>query len=737
MTDYVSITGILLATSISSVNVLLGLLVLTRNYRSTVNRLFLLFTIALSLWASSSVISDSTQNYQLSKVTAQLAFSFSFLGLVLIWLFSVNFLGKHALNTKKYITIVAASVIIGVIFATELVYHLTSIDTYETGVLYIPYLLSMVLFFVLTIKNFVRVIRSGDLMEKNQARVIMLGFGIMIVCALLTNAILPVITNINPDSLTRFGPLFTIFFTSSVAIAMVRHRLFDIRFIVARFLAYGMLLTSLLGAYTVVIIIFTQKISYSEDFGIVKTAIPFVAAAIIAISFGPLKKFFDRITNKYFYQDAYEPQALLNDLNSSLVSSIDLDTIIKNTSMLLEQYLKPTEVIFYVHKTEGGLEKVFPTTSKSEEQLRKIQLIAKSFPAKITSVDDTQNLAADIRQHAVKENIGLIAQLASSSEKDNSVGALVLGPKKSGSLYGKKDYRTMEIIADELVIALQNAVRFEEIERFNVTLQDKVDDATRKLRKANEKLVALDQTKDDFISMASHQLRTPLTSVKGYVSMVIEGDVGKITKQQKKLLDQAYVSSQRMVYLIADLLNVSRLKTGKFVIDTKPTNLAELVDGELSQLNETAAARELELTYKKPKDFPTLFLDETKIRQVVMNFADNAIYYTPAGGHISVNVEDKGESIEFTVVDDGIGVPKSEHHNLFNKFYRAENAKKARPDGTGLGLFMAKKVIVAQGGSLIFKSAEGKGSTFGFSFSKKALSKGESKPKSVIPSTES
>ncbi len=723
MTDYVSITGILLAATITIVNVLLGLLVLTRNYRSTVNRLFLLFTIALSLWASSSVISDSTQNYQLSKVTAQLAFSFSFFGLVLIWLFSVKFFGKRTLDTKKYIVIIIASLIVGVLFATELVYYLTSIDTYETGVLYIPYLLSMVLLFVLTIKNFVRVIRGGDLMEKNQARVIMLGFGIMIVCALLTNAILPVITSINPDSLTRFGPLFTVFFTSSVAIAMIKHRLFDIRFIVARFLAYGMLLASLLGAYSVVIIIFTQKISYSENLGIVKTAVPFVAAAIIAISFGPLKKFFDRITNKYFYQDAYEPQALLNDLNSSLVSSIDLEMIIKNTSILIEHYLKPTEVIFYVYKTEEGLEKVFSTISKSKEQLRDIQLIAKSFPAKITSVDDIQNLAADVRQHAVKENIGLIAQLASSSEKNNRVGALVLGPKKSGSLYGKKDYRTMEIIADELVIALQNAVRFEEIQAFNVTLQDKVDDATRKLRKANEKLVALDQTKDDFISMASHQLRTPLTSVKGYVSMVIEGDVGKISKQQKKLLDQAYVSSQRMVYLIADLLNVSRLKTGKFVIDSKPANLAEVVEGELSQLKETAASRQLELVYKKPKTFPILNFDETKIRQVVMNFADNAIYYTPPGGHITVNVEDKGESVEFTVVDDGIGVPKAEQHNLFNKFYRAGNAKKARPDGTGLGLFMAKKVIVAQGGALIFKSVEGKGSTFGFSFSKKALSK--------------
>jgi signal transduction histidine kinase len=147
-----------------------------------------------------------------------------------------------------------------------------------------------------------------------------------------------------------------------------------------------------------------------------------------------------------------------------------------------------------------------------------------------------------------------------------------------------------------------------------------------------------------------------------------------------------------------------------------------VVEGELAQLTETAKGRNLELVYNKPKDFPTLMLDDTKIRQVIMNFVDNAIYYTPAGGHIKVELEDKGQSIEFRVVDDGIGVPKAEQHHLFNKLYRAGNAKKARPDGTGLGLFMAKKVVIAQGGSIIFHSEEGKGSTFGFSFAKAPLS---------------
>ena len=255
----------------------------------------------------------------------------------------------------------------------------------------------------------------------------------------------------------------------------------------------------------------------------------------------------------------------------------------------------------------------------------------------------------------------------------------------------------------------------------NVILTERLRMATIRLTKSNDKLKALDEAKDEFVSMASHQLRTPLTSIKGYISMVLDGDAGEINPTQKQMLGQALFSSQRMVYLISDLLNVSRLKTGKFVIEARPVYLPDLVESEISQLYEGATAKNITFSFDKPSNFPKLNLDDMKLRQVIMNFSDNAIYYTPSGGKITVSLKDKKDSVEFTVKDSGIGVPKAEQHKLFAKFYRAENARKARPDGTGLGLFMAKKVIIAQGGSLIFDSKEGKGSTFGFSFPKSRL----------------
>jgi len=297
------------------------------------------------------------------------------------------------------------------------------------------------------------------------------------------------------------------------------------------------------------------------------------------------------------------------------------------------------------------------------------------------------------------------------------VGLLVAGFYSDVSELLPKDSELLERLGKPIGVALDNRLLFEENRRVLV-----------QLRHSNKRLKELDETKDDFISMASHQLRTPLTSVKGYLSLVLEGDAGTIKPAQRQLLNQAFTSSQRMVYLISDLLNVSRLKTGKFIIDPSAINLADVITDEVEQLKETASSRDIELSYAKPKHFPTLMFDETKIRQVIMNFMDNAIYYTRPKGHIRVKLIDKPTTIELRVVDNGIGVPRAEQPHLFTKFYRAGNARKARPDGTGLGLFMAKKVIAAQGGALIFESHEGKGSTFGFSFSKSKLTVPIQKP---------
>ncbi len=254
-------------------------------------------------------------------------------------------------------------------------------------------------------------------------------------------------------------------------------------------------------------------------------------------------------------------------------------------------------------------------------------------------------------------------------------------------------------------------------------LQRQIDDATVELRRANDELRRLDEVKDEFVSMASHQLRTPLTSVKGYLSMVLEGDAGAINNDQRKLLKEAFTSSERMVRLIGDFLNVSRLQNGRFTIDcSTQVDLSHIVTQEIANVKEIAASRGIGIAYHQPAHYPVLYIDEDKIRQVIMNFLDNAIFYSGDSKAITVRLYTSEGAAIFEVVDHGIGVPVSAQKRLFTKFFRAENAQLQRPDGTGVGLYLAKQVTVGHGGKIIFQSTEGKGSTFGFRLPIKKLS---------------
>lgn len=708
----------------SFITLLLCFVVVVSNPKKHLNQTLALFLFSLFLWPITNLLTNISPTASQSLIFARTTLIGPALVPFTFLLFTKVYLDE---KIRLRTTLLQALIPAIVLLSTPTSLNIVSIDAYGlntvTGPIYYLMIFEFVVYFGLALVKLVRRLKlpSTTAIQRSQIRYIFSGVLLTLIPGIIANAILP---TLGYGEALFYGPSCVIFLGTLTSLAIIKHKFLDIRLIVARSITYVLLLSSLIAIYSLLIFLVSTQIVTTETSDFLRNSIPFLAAILLAITYRPLKRFFDRTTNKYFYQDAYEPQDLLNDLNRSLVSSIDIDVIMRESALLIEHYLKPTYVNFYIRKDEDAPKKLF-STNKQLEHNKEIYHVVQKFSDKVTSVSDDSKLVAPVRQQASELEVGLVALLLSANQSDTvRSGSIVLGPKKSGSIYGKQDVRAMEIIADELVIAIQNALRFEEIQQFNITLQEKVDKATGELRKANQKLIALDQTKDDFISMASHQLRTPLTSVKGYVSMVLEGDVGKVNKEQKKLLDQAFLSSQRMVYLIADLLNVSRLKTGKFVIEPKPTNLADLVETELEQLKETAAARDLEIKYDKPKDFPVLNLDDTKIRQVVMNFADNAIYYTPAGGHIQVTVAEKGESVEFTVTDDGIGVPKEEQHNLFTKFYRANNAKKARPDGTGLGLFMAKKVVIAQGGNIIFKTVENKGSTFGFSFEKKKLVSG-------------
>jgi len=245
-----------------------------------------------------------------------------------------------------------------------------------------------------------------------------------------------------------------------------------------------------------------------------------------------------------------------------------------------------------------------------------------------------------------------------------------------------------------------------------VKSKERLEKLTNSLHRANLELQKLDKAKSDFISIASHQLRTPLTVIKGFVSMMLEGSFGQINDVMRDKLNKTYESAERLIKLVNDLLDLSHMEGGKMRYEFKKVELAAMVQSVFEELAPQAARKNLKFEFNRPAGEFNVWADEEKLRQVAMNLIDNAIKYTKEGG-VVLSLVDTGGQIEFSVKDTGLGMSPQEIPKLFQKFVRGTTAPRMYTDGSGIGLYVAKKVMDEHRGQIGAQSAgAGQGSTF-------------------------
>ncbi|MBI2049135.1 MAG: HAMP domain-containing histidine kinase [Parcubacteria group bacterium] len=234
------------------------------------------------------------------------------------------------------------------------------------------------------------------------------------------------------------------------------------------------------------------------------------------------------------------------------------------------------------------------------------------------------------------------------------------------------------------------------------------------MEKANARLKELDQRKSEFLSLASHQLRTPLTAIKGYASMLLEGSFGAVADTQKKPLDTIFQSSERLVQIIEDFLTISRIEQNRIIYSFDAVDLAPLLEGLVNDLSHEARKKNIMLSFSMDEGASCVVrADKGKIQQVLSNVIDNAIKYTPEGS-IRVSCGKAGSGVARVVVrDTGVGMDEATKEKIFGKFTRADDAGKVNTGGTGLGLYVARQLVEAHKGRIWAESeGKGKGSTF-------------------------
>ena len=232
------------------------------------------------------------------------------------------------------------------------------------------------------------------------------------------------------------------------------------------------------------------------------------------------------------------------------------------------------------------------------------------------------------------------------------------------------------------------------------------------------KEIAQEKELRDFVGIASHQLRTPLASILWFLELVLSGTVGEIPKRQWELLLQAYNAATRLADMVRLLLDVSRIDLVAIAIKPSPQDLASLVREEVARINIFADRKHQTIKVTVPEGVPQLMIDPSVFGFVLQNLLSNAIKYTPEGGTIAISIVSGNSEYEIRVSDTGYGVPKSEQSRIFQKFFRSENVIFRVPEGTGLGLYIARSLSELWGGRMWFRSEENKGTTFSFAIPK-------------------
>lgn len=319
--------------------------------------------------------------------------------------------------------------------------------------------------------------------------------------------------------------------------------------------------------------------------------------------------------------------------------------------------------------------------------------------------------------------------------EEENIGLLILGKKLLGDPYSPYDMQILRVLAPVAAIAFQNARSFEEIRRFNITLEQKIAKATDEIRSSNEniykknmelakvskelslvneKLKIFDKLKDEFLSVASHELRTPMTAIKGFVSMIEEGDYGQVSDVLRKPLHDIAISTDRLIKLVNDMLNISRIEAGRLKFSISDFFINDVLSEIVSSLQPIAKEKNLRLEIN---DFEKIKVqgDEDKVKQILNNLIGNALKFTNKGS-VTLSAQSKDEVVELLVTDTGIGIAQEDHDKLFGKFEQIPSQEAGTTVGSGLGLYIAREIARKMGGDVwLDSSSKEKGSIFIFS----------------------
>ncbi|MCX6713921.1 MAG: HAMP domain-containing sensor histidine kinase [Candidatus Vogelbacteria bacterium] len=284
----------------------------------------------------------------------------------------------------------------------------------------------------------------------------------------------------------------------------------------------------------------------------------------------------------------------------------------------------------------------------------------------------------------------------------------------------KADASNLKLLIEEANLKTEQIAELQVVNRQMEESNRELHAKELELTMANKKLQSLETAKSKFISVTTHQLRTPLAAIKWTFDMAAKGQLGPVNDEQIKFLNKGLESSDRVIAIVNDLLKIDAIESERSDYVYRATDIVKLIDSVFFEFTNQVASKKIAFSFEKPeRNLPLIEIDANKIRMVVENLVDNATKYTPKDGEITIKIDDErvnsaDGSIKISVLDTGIGIPEDEKDKMFHKFFRASNAIQMEPDGSGVGLYIVRDIVEKHGGAIWFVNRQPNGTEFSF-----------------------
>lgn len=681
--------------------------ILLRNPKHRINQIFSFFGSSIILWTIFNYASDNSASYNLLYTRLTLAMG-ACIG-ASIFLLSIVFPKKLKVSLLSRIVFTVLSGLAIVLSLTP--FFVKSITKIPDGVnlivgpLYSYFSFYLIFIVAWSIWNLIIQHKHGSAAEKNQVKLFTIGVFIYTSLAIFSNVILPII--VSNWSSSKFGPIFTVPFVGLTSYAIIKHGMFDIRLGITRIIGFLITVGITATIYTFLILSLGSLVVSFNDLSTSQLLVLITSVVLFGLTFHYLQTIIARLSQRIFYQDSYDLRTTLDELSDALIASNETDQIIRKSLDVISSAIKPSDYFIIVFDNNQNTYHTHSFNRKPVQNLNDFLDLIKTSKRPLISKDliFSNNI---FKKTMHQENVSLILRLGA---KHSPTGLIFFGNKINGSIYTTQDMNLLNIAAKNFSLALENAKKYEQIMHFADTLQSEIEKATLKLRRANTRLKSLDVLKNDFISMASHQLRSPATSVYEALHMLNHPSLSP--KDRADLIVLAEANSKRLVTVVKTMLNMARIQSGHFTIDKSNEDVAKLAETVILQSSIIASQKNINLEFKKPNKTMISNIDVAKINEAMANYIENAIKYSPNKSTINIELRYQDNKIIFEVKDTGMGVPIKERDHLFGKFYRASNARQEEPDGNGIGLYVVKSIANGHGGDTYY-SPLNPGSLFGF-----------------------